>query len=295
MRKIDKIIVHCSATAEGKNFTVADITRWHKAQGWKTIGYHYVVYRDGSVHAGRDESEVGAHCSGQNANSIGVCYIGGVASDGKTPKDTRTDAQKAGLRSIVSKLKAKYPNATVYGHRDFAAKACPSFDAKKEYADISNGLSTVSKVVGVMIPFLLLLTMLCSCATGSRFVVAETVRTDTLRMISHHTDTILLRDSIRTDTRISGDTVYITKETTKWRTRLSTKTDTFYRNRQDTVVPEKFLASMAALHDENSELSNRLNKALEENMDNKRSSMIAIGVVAGVSLLAFAYTKISNR
>lgn len=135
-RKITEIIVHCSATAEGKDFTVADITRWHKQRGFRTIGYHYVVYRDGSVHTGRPEGEIGAHCTGHNAVSIGVCYIGGLAADGKTPKDTRTKEQCEALIMLLRRLRAKYPNAKIYGHRDFAAKACPSFDARKEYASL---------------------------------------------------------------------------------------------------------------------------------------------------------------
>ena len=135
-RKITEIIVHCSATPEGKDFTVADITRWHKQRGFRTIGYHYVVYRDGSVHTGRPEGEIGAHCTGHNAVSIGICYIGGLATDGKTPKDTRTPEQREALLMILRRLRAKYPNAKIYGHRDFAAKACPSFDARKEYADL---------------------------------------------------------------------------------------------------------------------------------------------------------------
>lgn len=126
-RLINKIILHCSATPEGKNFTVEDIDKWHKARGWQGIGYHYVVYRDGSIHVGRSEDKVGAHTSGHNANSIGVCYIGGVASDGKTPKDTRTDLQKAALSGLIAGLKRKYPNAMIHGHYEFAAKACPSF------------------------------------------------------------------------------------------------------------------------------------------------------------------------
>lgn len=133
MRKINKIIVHCSATPEGREVTVEEIDKWHKANGWKGIGYHYVVYLDGSIHKGRDEKEVGAHCAGQNTNSIGVCYIGGVEADGKTPKDTRTEAQKKSLLELLKKLKEKYPNATIHGHREFASKACPSFDAKYEY------------------------------------------------------------------------------------------------------------------------------------------------------------------
>ena len=120
-RKISKIIVHCSATAEGKDFTVQDIDRWHRQRGFDCIGYHYVIYRDGTVHEGRDVNRVGAHCSGYNKESIGVCYIGGLATDGKTPKD---------MRQLIT----LYPDAEIYGHRDFAAKACPSFDARKEFA-----------------------------------------------------------------------------------------------------------------------------------------------------------------
>lgn len=127
MRKINKIIIHCSATPEGKDFTVADIDGWHRQRGFKGIGYHYVVYRDGSVHAGRPIPQPGAHCLGQNAHSIGVCYIGGCASDGKTPKDTRTREQRKALRELVERLKASYPGATVHGHYEFANKACPSF------------------------------------------------------------------------------------------------------------------------------------------------------------------------
>nr|DAF63648.1 MAG TPA: endodeoxyribonuclease I [Podoviridae sp. ctz6O13] len=136
MRDIKEIIVHCSATPEGKDFTVADIDKWHKARGFRKIGYHYVVYRDGSVHVGRKEEEVGAHCEGHNSNSIGVCYIGGVAKDGKTPKDTRTEAQKALLLKLLKELKGRYPKAVIYGHRNFSSKACPSFDAKTEYMSV---------------------------------------------------------------------------------------------------------------------------------------------------------------
>ena len=133
MRKIDKIIIHCTATPEGRDCTVADIDRWHRERGFSGIGYHYVVYLDGSIHEGRPVAKPGAHCKGQNARSIGVCYVGGMDAAGKRPKDTRTPAQKAALRGLVAKLKAEYPGATVHGHNEFAAKACPCFDAKAEY------------------------------------------------------------------------------------------------------------------------------------------------------------------
>lgn len=132
-RRIDEIIVHCTATKEYLGYTVDDIRQWHKKQGWSDIGYHYVVYLDGSVHDGRDVDIAGAHCQGHNAHSIGVVYVGGLAGDGKTAKDTRNDQQKAALLSLLLELRKLYSTAKIYGHRDFAAKDCPCFDAKKEY------------------------------------------------------------------------------------------------------------------------------------------------------------------
>ena len=132
MRKINKIILHCSATQEGKPFYAKDIDSWHKAQGWKCIGYHYVIDLDGTVEKGRNEEEVGAHCTNHNSDSIGICYIGGVDSKGN-PKDTRTKEQKEAIWDLLRQLLNKYPNALIYGHNEFANKACPSFDAKKEY------------------------------------------------------------------------------------------------------------------------------------------------------------------
>lgn len=135
-RNIKEIIVHCSATPEGKNFTVDDIRKWHKQRGFSDVGYHYIVYLDGTIAKGRDESIAGAHCVNHNSISIGVCYIGGLAKDGKTAKDTRTEKQKESLISLLKQLKAKYPNAKIYPHYKFAAKACPCFDAEKEYKSI---------------------------------------------------------------------------------------------------------------------------------------------------------------
>ena len=143
MRKINEIIVHCAATREGRDFTVEDITRWHKARGFATIGYHYVIYRDGSIHEGRPLEQIGAHCVGHNKHSIGICYIGGCASDGKTPKDTRTPEQKEALLALLRRLKARFPNATIHGHRDFAAKACPSYDAFREYRQLALAIMLV--------------------------------------------------------------------------------------------------------------------------------------------------------
>ena len=127
MRQITEIIIHCSATPEGGDYTVADIDRWHRARGFRQIGYHYVIYRDGSIHIGRPLNEAGAHCQGHNAHSIGICYIGGLAKDGRTPKDTRTPEQRNSLRTLLHQLWEDYPRATIHGHYEFAPKACPSF------------------------------------------------------------------------------------------------------------------------------------------------------------------------
>lgn len=152
-RRIDHIFIHCTASPEGKPMTVSDIRRVHKANGWADIGYHYVVYLDGSVHCGRDVDKVGAHVSGYNSNSIGVAYVGGLENKAgvptrcQKPKDTRTFAQKEGLRDLVEQLKKLYPQAQVLGHRDISPdkngngtvepfewiKSCPCFDAKEEY------------------------------------------------------------------------------------------------------------------------------------------------------------------
>lgn len=136
MRAIKKIIVHCADTPEGRDDRAADIKRWHTGErGWSDIGYHYVVDLDGTIELGRPVEKAGAHCTGHNADSIGVCYIGGC--DAKMqPKDTRTDAQKTSLELLLKYLVAKYPGVTIYGHRDFANKSCPSFDAKAEYAHL---------------------------------------------------------------------------------------------------------------------------------------------------------------
>lgn len=153
MRPIDMIVVHCTATPEGRDETVASITKMHQARGWRTIGYHWVVYRDGTIHAGRPESEVGAHVAGYNLRSIGIVYVGGVAKDAKTPKDTRTQAQKVALREFLSAKMRQYPKARLVGHRDLSPdlnkdgvieprewiKACPSFDVATEYGELFPG------------------------------------------------------------------------------------------------------------------------------------------------------------
>lgn len=134
MRKIEKIVVHCSANKEDSGTTAADIARWHvQGLGWKEIGYHYVVEEDGRIVKGRDESIAGAHAAGHNRRSIGVCYTGGLDRTGN-PKDTRTPAQKVALVRLLRELRSRYPEAVIVGHNALnRLKECPCFDAAKEY------------------------------------------------------------------------------------------------------------------------------------------------------------------
>lgn len=130
-RPINEIIIHCTATPEGREVSVATIRKWHKDMGWSDIGYHWVVGLDGVPRPGRPEAKVGSHVANHNTGTLGVVYVGGVASDAKTPKDTRTTAQRRGLISIVRGLIARYPTIVkVTGHNQYSSKACPSFDVR---------------------------------------------------------------------------------------------------------------------------------------------------------------------
>lgn len=131
-RRIDEIFIHCAATPEGKDFTVADIRAWHKARGFTDVGYHYVVYRDGRIMLGRPIGQVGAHVAGHNTGTIGISYIGGVSADGKTAKDTRTPEQRASLLWLTQQLATKHKVKRIRGHNEVAAKACPSFTVAKD-------------------------------------------------------------------------------------------------------------------------------------------------------------------
>jgi N-acetyl-anhydromuramyl-L-alanine amidase AmpD len=153
MREIKFIVVHCSATPEGKKFVEKDIEAMHalrfKAIGGKHIGYHVLVYLDGTIVQTKSFELIGQHVAGSNSNSIGLCYIGGLDKNGKG-KDTRTPEQKESLLKQLKSLKKTYPNATILGHRDFSPdkdgdgiiepwefmKECPCFNAKTEYSKL---------------------------------------------------------------------------------------------------------------------------------------------------------------
>ena len=145
-RQIDYLVVHCTATRENQFISVEDVRRWHLNRGWSDIGYHYLIYLDGTIKKGREDYKVGAHVKGFNRKSIGISYVGGVDRDLR-PKDTRTHEQKEALCELLKELKELYPKAQIKGHREFSkdlnnngviepfefSKACPSFDASNEY------------------------------------------------------------------------------------------------------------------------------------------------------------------
>ena len=151
-RAINKLIVHCAATPEGEDYSIDTIDQSHKARNFsyyidpdtkqkRYIGYHYIILRDGTIVRCRPENVRGCHTSNHNYDSIGISYIGGcpprtVKDWNKQGKDTRTEEQKTSMLMLLKELKARYPKAEIYGHRDFAAKACPSFDARTEYKNL---------------------------------------------------------------------------------------------------------------------------------------------------------------
>ena len=130
-------MIHCSAVRPDQTSSAAQIDTWHRQRGFHLgIGYHYVIRRDGEIEAGRPEYLVGAHCKDHNAHSIGVCYEGGLNARGQ-PADTRTEAQKKTLLSLLRALKVDYSDALIVGHHDLnPLKACPCFDAAKEYKNL---------------------------------------------------------------------------------------------------------------------------------------------------------------
>ncbi len=132
MRPINKVIIHCSATPEGRDVKTKEIKKWHLSNGWADIGYHYVIELDGKVIEGRPVELVGAHCVGQNKFSIGICYVGGMNKSMSKPKDTRTEEQKESLIKLIKKLRGSYGDLTIHGHNEYSNKACPSFDVSNE-------------------------------------------------------------------------------------------------------------------------------------------------------------------
>ena len=140
-RRIDLIVVHCSATRVNQDFPVEQLEACHKARGFKSIGYHYYITKDGMLYPCRPENEIGAHARHDNAHSIGICYEGGRDKHGN-PDDTRTPEQKETMEDLLYGLATDYPDAEILGHCDLPGvrKACPSFDVATWLAEINFGL-----------------------------------------------------------------------------------------------------------------------------------------------------------
>lgn len=132
MRYINEIIIHCTATEEGKNYCVQDVSAWHRARGFAGCGYHYLIHIDGTIEAGRALWEPGAHCSGHNKTSIGLCYVGGLRNG--VASDTRTAEQRAAMTNLLTRLSHQFSLMRIVGHNHYANKACPCFQAQVEYS-----------------------------------------------------------------------------------------------------------------------------------------------------------------
>ena len=131
MRTIRKIVLHYSATKDDHDVTAQDINKWHKNRGFRMIGYHYVVKLSGEVEIGRSEEMVGAHTKGHNLDSIGVCFIGGFKGNSKKGSNTMNEAQELSVINLLKDLLNRYPDAELYGHKNFNATQCPGFDVAK--------------------------------------------------------------------------------------------------------------------------------------------------------------------
>jgi N-acetylmuramoyl-L-alanine amidase len=140
MSRVTHVVVHYSATYEDQNLTRADIDKMHKARGWKGIGYHYVIRRNGMVEVGRPETQVGAHVGGQNSGKIGICCVGGLnrATGPNVGVDNRTPEQIAALVTLIRDILKRHPGAKVVGHRDLAATQCPGFDVARWWAAVQH-------------------------------------------------------------------------------------------------------------------------------------------------------------
>lgn len=126
------LVIHCSATRAIQDIGAADIRKWHRGQGWDDIGYHYVIRRSGKVEPGRAIDAIGSHVQGHNADSIGICLVGGLNNATWRPENNYTPQQWEALSRLIAGLVKKYPKAKVLGHRDFpkVQKACPCFNAR---------------------------------------------------------------------------------------------------------------------------------------------------------------------
>ena len=137
------LIVHCAATKPSMDIGAIEIDRWHRSRGWAGNGYHYVIRRDGTLEPGRDPRSIGAHAKGHNAESVGICMVGGVDDNGE-PEDNFSISQYVCLKELLVELHdLSYPTATVIGHNEVSSKACPSFDVQAWL--VKSGLERMAK------------------------------------------------------------------------------------------------------------------------------------------------------
>ena len=127
----DTIVIHCTQTPPNMDVDVAKVTEWHTQRGFDTIGYHYLIKRDGTLQVGRDEDVVGAHAVAVNGTSIGIALVGGGTPE-MGWEDNFKPIQFQTLKSIITKLKDKYNIEKIIGHYQVDdKKECPSFDVPK--------------------------------------------------------------------------------------------------------------------------------------------------------------------
>lgn len=132
MREIKRIILHCTATQESLPVSVDEIRQWHLKRGWDDIGYHYVIQRDGQIELGRPVADQGAHVKGENVDSVGVAYVGGLTDNGEVA-DTMTSHQDMSFMMLVNSLRVVFGHLSLHGHNEFSIKACPSFIVRDKY------------------------------------------------------------------------------------------------------------------------------------------------------------------
>lgn len=152
MKPVTLLVVHCSATPANRDIGVAEIRAMHKAKGWRDVGYHYVIRRDGRVEKGRADNVMGAHVEGHNDGSLGICLVGGVKPN-MTAETNFTPAQYTALEELLTRLRGTYPRARICGHRDLSpdrngngkvepgewVKACPTFDVFAWWSTLPGG------------------------------------------------------------------------------------------------------------------------------------------------------------
>ena len=132
-KSTESIVIHCSATKSSMDIGLVEIRKWHvEDNGWRDVGYHYIIRRNGELELGRRHDDTGAHAAGYNHKTIGVCMVGGMADD-NSAENNFTDKQWTSVSDLIKQIKVNYPDVNVIGHNEISSKECPSFDVQKWY------------------------------------------------------------------------------------------------------------------------------------------------------------------